>query len=197
MHEAITGVVLAGGLGRRMGGVDKGLQALRGVPLLQHVLDRLRPQVDAVIINANRNLDRYRMFGHLVLPDLIPDFAGPLAGLHAGLSRATTPLVLTVPCDSPYFPIDLVARLEMAMQMHGSVLAFARTGEQRHPVFCLARHSALPQLADYLESGGRRMDGWVGSLAFSEVDFVGDAFAFTNINTLDDLASGNVSPTSV
>src|SRR6185295_14379492 len=107
----VTGVVLAGGQGRRMGTVDKGLQLLRGKPMVAAVIERLAPQVDEILINANQNLDAYARFGHRVVPDAIGGFAGPLAGLHAGLSMAKHPLVLTVPCDSPFLPADLYARL--------------------------------------------------------------------------------------
>jgi molybdopterin-guanine dinucleotide biosynthesis protein A len=127
-RQDITGVILAGGEGRRLGGVDKGLQELRGRPMVQWVLERLAPQVDTVLISANRNLQRYAAFGCPVLPDRIPDFAGPLAGLHAALTQAATPLVATVPCDSPFLPADLVARLHAALMADQAELAVARAG---------------------------------------------------------------------
>ena len=125
MTDGITGVILAGGLGRRMGGVDKGLQNLNGRPLVQWVLDRLTPQVDTVLISANQNLLRYGEFGCPVVPDRIPDFSGPLAGLHAALSQSTSPLLATVPCDSPFLPADLVQRLHSALETEGAELAVA------------------------------------------------------------------------
>lgn len=184
-----TGVVLAGGLGRRMGGADKGLQLLRDRPLVAWVLERLAPQVDAVFINANRNIERYAGFGYPVLPDEVPDFAGPLAGLHAALAVARTPLVVTVPCDSPYLPLDLVARLHAALEREAADLAVARTLEQSHPVFCLARRTLLPHLAAYLAAGGRKVDRWYATLKVSEVAFDDEAAAFENINTAAELAA--------
>ncbi len=188
MRTDITGVILAGGLGRRMGGVDKGLQLLRGKPLVEHVLERLLPQVSTVLINANRNLDRYREFGCPVLPDTIPDFAGPLAGLHAALSVATTPLVLTVPCDSPHLPLDLVVRLAAALEADKAELAVARDAERAHPVFCLARRELLPSLTAYLDSGERRLARWHGLQRTVAVNF-DESGVFANFNTPEDLAS--------
>lgn len=126
----ITGVILAGGLGRRMGSVDKGLQLLNGQPLAQHVAGRLAPQVDELLINANQNGERYAAFGHRVVPDQIPDFAGPLAGLHAALSAATHPLVATAPCDSPFLPADLIFRLFSGLTAANADIAVARTFDQ-------------------------------------------------------------------
>jgi molybdopterin-guanine dinucleotide biosynthesis protein A len=184
---AITGVVLAGGMGRRMGGVDKGLLELRGRPLAAWVIERLRPQVDHLIINANQNRERYATFGCPVVADEVPDFAGPLAGLHAALSAAATPLVATAPCDSPFLPADLVSRLFSALTATGSDLAVARTFDQPHPVFCLCRREVLPHLTDYLASGGRKIDRWYATLKVVEVAFDDEADAFENINTPEEL----------
>lgn len=137
----ITGIILAGGLGRRMGGVDKGLQLLDGRPLVRHVAERLAPQVDQLLINANRSQADYAALGYPVLADEIPDFAGPLAGLHAALSAATTAWVVTVPCDSPYLPLDLVSRLQAGLQSSAAGLAVAHVEGRLHPVFCLCRTS--------------------------------------------------------
>lgn len=186
MSGDITAVVLAGGLGRRMGGVDKGLQLLEGRPLVAWVLDRLRPQVSSILINANRNQDRYAAFGYPVVPDLVPDFAGPLAGLHAAMSLTEAPLVLCVPCDSPHLPPDLVARLSDALEQAQGELAVASDGEREHPVFCLARRELLPSLGDYLAAGERRLALWQGRHRKVVVRF-DDAGAFANFNTLDDL----------
>lgn len=188
MNQQITGVVLAGGLGRRMGGVDKGLQDLNGRPLVQWVLERLTPQVDTVLINANQNLARYAEFGCPVLADKIPDFAGPLAGLHAAISGTSTPLLVTVPCDSPFLPTDLVQRLHAALVADGAELAVARTGTEVHRAFCLARRELLPNLEAFLASGGRRLGLWYASRRVAEVSFNDDPQAFTNINTPEDLA---------
>ena len=186
-RESVTGVILAGGLGRRMGGVDKGLQPLRGRPMAQWVVERFSPQVDELLINANQNLDVYAQFGHRVIPDRIGGFAGPLAGLHRGLSEARHELVATVPCDSPFLPADLVSRLLEALRQNDAELAVARTGDQPHPVFCLCRTSVLPGLTAFLESGGRKIDKWYSALAVVEVAFDDEAEAFSNINTEDEL----------
>lgn len=184
----ITGVLLAGGQGSRMGGVDKGLVELHGRPMAAHVIERLAPQVDEVLINANQNAERYAAFGHDVFPDQIGGFAGPLAGLHAALSRASHPLVVTAPCDSPFLPDDLVSRLHAGLDAAGADLAVARTFDQVHPVFCLCRREVLPHLAAFLESGGRKIDRWYATLKVVEVSFDDEEAAFRNINTREDLS---------
>ena len=183
----ITGVVLAGGLGRRMGGTDKGLQELRGQPMVHWVIERLAPQVDELLINANQNGERYAAFGHRVVPDQIPGFAGPLAGLHAALATATHPLVATAPCDSPFLPADLISRLFSALTAANADLAVAKTFDQAHPVFCLCQRSVLPHLTEFLESGGRKVDRWYSTLNIVEVAFDDEADAFENINTHEEL----------
>jgi molybdopterin-guanine dinucleotide biosynthesis protein A len=183
----ITGIILAGGQGRRMGSVDKGLKPLRGKPMVQWVLERFAPQVDEVLINANQNLDTYVQFGCKVVPDEIGGFAGPLAGLHRGLSAAKHDLIATVPCDSPFLPLDLIARLYAALDDKQADLAVARTGDQPHPVFCLCRKSVLPGLTAFLQSGGRKIDAWYAALAVAEVLFDDEAEAFSNINTAEEL----------
>jgi len=185
----ITGVVLAGGQGRRMGGVDKGLQSLRGRPMVAWVLERFAPQVDEVLINANQNLEEYAAFGHRVIPDEIGGFAGPLAGLHRALSEASHGLVATVPCDSPFLPLDLVPRLMGTLERGAAELAVAKTHQQPHPVFCLCRRSLRPHLTSFLREGGRKIDAWYSSLRVVEVPFDDEADAFRNINTPDELAS--------
>ena len=166
-----------------MGGVDKGLQPLRGKAMAQWVIERFAPQVDEVLINANQNLAMYESFGHRVIPDAIGGFAGPLAGLHRGLSEARHDLVATVPCDSPFLPLDLVARLLGALEPNGADLAVARTGDQPHPVFCLCRKRVLESLTAFLESGGRKIDAWYSALKIVEVAFDDEPDAFSNINT--------------
>lgn len=191
----ISALVLAGGRGSRMGNVDKGLQRFGPSTMVEHVLARLRPQVGPVAISANRNLDAYRAFGVMVLPDEPADgvepFAGPLAGLETGLRHCATPYLLTAPCDSPFLPADLAARLFAALQEADADVAYAATREpgkraQPHPVFCLVRADRLAQLSAYLQEGGRRVDGWYRGLKAVEVLF-DDADAFRNINTLDEL----------
>jgi molybdenum cofactor guanylyltransferase len=189
MHRDVTGIVLAGGLGRRMGGVDKGLVDLDGRPMVAHALERLAPQVGAILINANQNAGRYAAFGYPVVPDAVGGYAGPLAGLHAGLLRTATGYAATVPCDSPYLPLDLVARLRAALDARGSALAVARTFDQPHPVFCLCRSEVLPHLAAFLAAGGRKIDAWYATLEVVEVAFDDEADAFRNINTAGELAA--------
>lgn len=172
-----------------MGGVDKGLQMLRGRPMAQWVLERFAPQVDEVLINANQNLDAYARFGYRVIPDKIGGFAGPLAGLQRGLAEARHDLVATVPCDSPFLPQDLVARLYSAMRQRGAEVAVAKTGDQPHPVFCLCRKEVLAGLTAFLAGGGRKIDAWYATLKVTEVLFDDEAEAFSNINTEAELNS--------
>jgi molybdopterin-guanine dinucleotide biosynthesis protein A len=182
---SITGLVLAGGQGRRMGGVDKGLQLLRGKPMAQWAIERLAPQVGELLINCNQNLEAYARFGRRLVPDEIGGFAGPLAGLHAGLKAAAHPLVVTVPCDSPFLSLNLVKKLRGAI---GDLdLAVAKTGDQPHPVFSLVRKDVLPSLEAFLAGGGRKIDAWYASLRTIEVSFDDEADAFRNINTLEEL----------
>jgi molybdopterin-guanine dinucleotide biosynthesis protein A len=183
----VTGVILAGGLGRRMGRVDKGLQLLRGKPMVQWVIDRFAPQVDELLVNANQNLESYARFGYRVIPDRVSGFAGPLAGLHRGLTEARFALVATVPCDSPFLPRDLVSRLRAGLVAQAAEIAVAKTGDQPHPVFCLCRRQVLPSLADFLAAGGRKIDAWYANLKVAEVTFDDEASAFSNVNTLEEL----------
>jgi len=188
MKATITGVILAGGRGRRMGGADKGLQELGGRPMAAHVLERLAPQVDAVLISANRNLERYAELGCPVLPDTLDGYAGPLAGLQAALAQATTPLLVTAPCDSPFLPANLVARLHDGLVAQQAELAVAFAAGRVHRAFCLLRRELLPGLDAFLAAGERRVGLWHASLKVAEVDFNDDAAAFGNINTTDELA---------
>ena len=190
----VTGIVLAGGMGRRMGGVDKGLVPLAGRPLVAHVLERLAPQVGAIVVNANQNRDRYAVFGHPVVADEVGGFAGPLAGLHAGLTAATTPYAVTVPCDSPFLPGDLVARLAAGLEREGAQIAVARTFAQPHPVFALVDRRVLPHLTAFLAGGGRKIDAWYASLPVAAVAFDDVEDAFRNINTIDELRAAIVPP---
>jgi molybdopterin-guanine dinucleotide biosynthesis protein A len=190
----ITGMILAGGQGRRMGGVDKGLQNFRGKRLVDHAYERLLPQVAGVIINANQNLSAYRELGVRVVSDAIEGYAGPLAGLHAGLSVSRRPYLVTVPCDSPFLPDDLVSRLYAAIDDAGAEIAVAKTGDQAHPVFCLVRRGLLNHLTDYLKGGGRKIDAWYASLFVVEVAFDDQPDAFSNINTLEELQAHENKP---
>ena len=183
----VTGIVLAGGLGRRMGGVDKGLVALDGKPMVAHVIARLAPQVGAIIVNANRNVDAYEALGHPVVSDDVGGFAGPLAGLHAGLSRTSTRHAVTVPCDSPFLPGDLVTRLASGLESEDAQLAVARTFDQPHPVFAFVRTDVFSNLAAFLASGGRKIDRWYAALRTVEVSFDDCADTFRNINTPEEM----------
>jgi molybdopterin-guanine dinucleotide biosynthesis protein A len=145
--------------------------------------------VATLVINANRNAERYAVFGYPVVADAIGGFAGPLAGLHAGLTVATTPFVATCPCDSPFLPADLVTRLSGAFDARPIDIAVARTFAQPHPVFAMARRSLLRHLAQFLGAGGRKIDAWYASLRLAEVPFDDEADAFRNINTPDELAA--------
>lgn len=190
----VTGLILAGGRGRRMGGVDKGLEPLRGKPMAQWVLERLAPQVDEVLINANQNTDAYGALGCRVVGDTVGGFAGPLAGLQSGLTHARHELVVTVPCDSPFLPRDLVARLRDALERTHADLAVAKTGAQPHPVFCLCRRTVLPHLTAFLAGGGRKIDAWYATLAVAEAGFDDEADAFANVNTPEELAALEATP---
>ncbi|MFA6314102.1 MAG: molybdenum cofactor guanylyltransferase MobA [Sterolibacterium sp.] len=182
----ITGLILAGGLARRMGGGDKGLRLFRGQSMVAHAIERLAPQVDTLIINANQNREAYAALGYPVVADAIEGYVGPLAGLHAGLSACTTPLMATAPCDSPFLPLDLVARLDAALETAGAQLAVAHCGGYTQPVFALCRRELLDDLGAFLRSGERKVDAWYASLNMVQVPFP-DETAFANINTPEEL----------
>ncbi len=189
--EDITGLVLAGGRGSRMGGADKGLQTLEGMPMALHAVMRLRPQVGDLMINANRNLAAYESLGVPVWPDPIGDYPGPLAGWLAGLEHCETPYLVTVPCDSPNFPHDLVERLAAALEADNAEIAMAATREggvvQLQPVFCLMQSQLIESLVEALHAGERKIDRWTAQHRCVQVVF-DDADAFFNANTLQDLA---------
>ena len=188
MSARVTGVVLAGGQGSRMGGIDKGLRDFRGRPLVGHAIERLAPQVDELLVNANRNPEAYARFGYRVIADEIEGFAGPLAGFERGIAHASGSLVVTVPCDSPFLPMDLVQRLGEALRSKEAELAVAKTGDQAHPVFSLMRRSVHESLRGFLSKGERKIDRWYAGLRVVEVPFDDEPEAFLNINTLDELA---------
>lgn len=186
----MTGLIIAGGLARRMDGADKGLQLLDGRPLLAHVIERFAPQVDRLLINANHNLAAYAAFGYPLIADRIAGYAGPLAGLEAGLAQCTTPLLATVPCDTPYLPRDLVARLYAALDAAQAQLAVATTAGWPQHACMLCRREVLPGLTAFLAGGGCRIGLWHETLNVVEVPFAGaeGEAAFANINTLEELA---------
>ncbi len=191
----ITGLILAGGRGSRMGGVDKGLQNFNGMSLALHTLLRLQPQVGESMVNANRNLAAYESFGVPVWPDVLSDYAGPLAGFLTGLERCETPWLVTVPCDTPLFPHDLVARLAQAADRDGAEIAMAAAREEdgqlrAQPVFCLVRLELLESLVRFTQGGGRKIDAWTAQHKTVLVPFDApgdDPRAFFNANTLAEL----------
>ena len=189
-QPAITIVILAGGLGTRIGGA-KGLQPLRGRKLIDWVLDSVSCQSEEVLINANGVNDDYLCFGYPVIADQTPNWPGPLAGLQSALRLARHDWVASVPCDTPFLPDDLVARLYKAVSVASSVEAsVAVVAGKRQPTIALYHKNVLPKLDAYLNSGGRKVNSWLETLQLSEV-VLDDAIAFTNINTLDDLAHAN------
>lgn len=191
----VTGLILAGGRGSRMGGVDKGLQNFNGMPLALHTLLRLQPQVADVMINANRNLGAYESFGVPVWPDVLADYAGPLAGFLTGLERCETGWLVTVPCDTPRFPLDLVERLARAAREQDAEIAMAAAPEEdgqvhNQPVFSLLRMDLLESLVRFTQAGGRKVDAWTAQHKTVIVPFTGsgdDPRAFFNLNTLAQL----------
>ena len=184
----LTGMILAGGKARRMGGQDKGLVSYRGRPLIAHVLDRLEPQVDAVLINANRSRAQYAKFGHPVIADAEDGFLGPLAGILAGLRAAQTKLLLCVPCDSPDISPVLAARLISPFVRETSRIAVASCGGRLQPVFAMLHSDLSSSLEDFLNKGGRKIDDFYGEQGFEEFLF-NDPDEFRNINTQEELAS--------
>ena len=186
----ITGLILCGGRGTRMGNADKGLQAFLGRPMVAHVIERLAPQVASMLINANRSQKEYAAFGLPVIADATDEYAGPLAGMLAGMQYCTTSLLMSVPCDSPLLPADLVARLHEAMIDAGAELAVPVTDDgnsrQTHPVFCLADVRLKYDLANYLARGERRFVAWLTSRNCVQVPFDNEE-SFRNLNTLEEL----------
>lgn len=189
----ISAIILSGGRATRMNGVDKGLVLLKNQPLIAHVIARLKPQTDGILINANREIAEYDKFGYPVLQDETNDFIGtyigPLAGFILGLKHAKHDLVLTVPCDSPLLPADLAERLYKGMLESRADIAVASGGGDTHPVFSLMRKSLLPSLQAFVDAGERKVSKWQKSQAYTEVDFSDCDEAFTNLNTFEDLAA--------
>lgn len=188
---AITAIILAGGRGRRMGEVDKGLQLLHGKPLVQWVAESIAPQVDEVLISANRNLESYRALGFPVLSDAMPGFPGPLAGLHRALEVARCPLWLSVPCDTPFLPDDLARRLSEALSASNADLAVAASEGRLQRVICLGNGNLRAGLGDFIARGGRRVGEWQAGLNCHSVAFEGTR-VFQNINTPEELAAAEV-----
>ena len=180
--DDITGVILAGGMGRRRGGVDKGLRNFKNAPLALHAMMRLNGQVGDICINANRNIGVYEGFGVEVVCDIQPDYAGPLAGMQAALAHTNLPYLVTVPCDVPMFPLNLVEKLSAPFEKNvGLMLTVASTKGRHHPVFCMMRN-----MEEFLRKGGRKIDAWYANIPHEAVEF-DDESAFHNVNTLEEL----------
>lgn len=186
LRDDVTGVILAGGRATRMGGVDKGLIAVKGRPMIAWVIDMLRPQVGSILVNANRNLDRYREFGYPVIDDGDRDFRGPLAGIASGMRAAQSRYVAFAPCDSPLVCGDLVARLHAALTSAGTRISVAHDGKRLQPVFALLESALHDDLVEYLDSGGRKIDHWYARHGCAHADFGDVAESFANINAPDE-----------
>ena len=182
-HPDVTALVLAGGRGQRMGGTDKGLIELSGKPMIEHILERLEPQCDHIIINANRNVDRYAVYGHPVLRDSLGDYQGPLAGFSTGLKHAKTPFIVTLPCDAPDLPADLVERMLTVMNERQADITVAHDGERMQPVYALIKTALHENLDQFLASGDRKIDRWYALNNTVTVDFSDVRDIFRNINT--------------
>ena len=197
-RSEITGAVLAGGMGRRMGGVDKGLVEVAGKPMVAWTLDAFEPQVGKLLINANRSQAAYAAFGLPIVEDRHEGFQGPLAGLHAVLSAADTPYVAIVPCDTPRLPADLITRLSAALEQDGTELATAEAGGRVHTLHGLFRRDVLTDLTRALADGQRKPDAWYATRRWSRVSFDDVAHAFDNINTPEqrDALAAEIQPES-
>ena len=180
---AVTGVVLAGGRSTRMGGQDKGLVEFRGKTLIEHVIEAFAPQVDELLINANRNTDRYELYGYTVITDTLPDYPGPLAGMMSGLTYAAHEYVVFVPCDVPLLPTDLVMQLLQGVQASGKRVAVAHDGKRLQPLHALVHRDCRESLETYLASGARKVEDWMQQQSAVQIDFSGRADGFFNLNT--------------
>lgn len=181
--DTITGVILAGGMARRMGGKDKGLVAFSGRPLIEWVIEALRPQVHALLISANRNREAYAAYGYRVITDDIEGFQGPLAGLASAMAAAATPWIVTAPCDGPYLARDLVERLCSALAREQAELAVAIDGERMQPVYALVPVALAPSLHSFLDSGERKIDRWYARHRLALADLSDRPKSFANINS--------------
>ncbi|MFO7593957.1 MAG: molybdenum cofactor guanylyltransferase MobA [Pseudomonadota bacterium] len=186
-HNQVTAVVLAGGAGRRMAGQDKGLMPLRGKPLILHVLERLGPQADCLLINSNRNQESYAAFGYPLVKDTMSGGLGPLAGLLSAMEYSDSEFVLSAPCDTPNLPRDLIPRMLSALEKEAADACTVSDGERLHPVIMLVRARLAPELRRYLESGKRKVHDWYYSTKHCSTDFSDNPQAFININTPDQL----------
>lgn len=190
-NNNITGLILAGGLARRMGGQDKGLVELQGRAMISYIIDALLPQVSSILINANRNMDTYEALGFDVLRDDIDDFQGPLAGMAVGLKHSQTDYIVTVPCDGPLLPANYVETLFNAAKEADTKISVGFDGHRLQPVYALIHSSLLPDLLDYLGSGERKIDRWYDKHHYASADFSFYPQMFTNINTPEDLVAAS------
>lgn len=182
-QKEITGVILAGGRAQRMGGVDKGLLLLNGKPMIEHVITALRVEIDNLLINANRNHERYAGFGYPVIPDILDGYLGPLAGIASGMRAASTRYIVTAPCDSPLVAGGLVQRLCETLTRENADISVAHDGERMHPVFALIRRDLLPSLIDFLDTGQRKIDRWYAQHRLAVAYFRDQPEAFRNVNS--------------
>lgn len=192
-HPTVCGVILAGGLARRMGGDDKGLLNFQGQPLIQHVISRLHHQVDQLLINANRNIDRYQQFGYRVISDTLEDFQGPLAGMLSGMRHAETDYILSVPCDGPLLSLKLRQRMLETLLVSGKTIAVATDGKRMQPVYSLMPRHLQADLAKFLASGERKIDHFFAQYPTAEVDFSDKSDCFVNLNHPEDIVTLPVS----
>ncbi len=190
-HNNITGLILAGGLARRMGGTDKGLVTLEGRPMISYIINALSPQVDSILINANRNISAYKEYGYDVISDDIDDFQGPLAGMASGLRHCQTEYIATVPCDGPLLPENYVDILMQSAADANSQISVAFNGSRLQPVYALIHRDLLEDLNEYLTAGERKIDRWYDKHQFAKANFSSTADMFTNINTPEDLKSAS------
>jgi molybdopterin-guanine dinucleotide biosynthesis protein A len=187
-QKEITGVILAGGRARRMGGIDKGLILLNGKPMVVHVIAALRAEIDNLLINANRNLEQYAAFGYPVIPDIMDGYLGPLAGIASGMRAAGSRYIVTAPCDSPLVANNLVRRLYETLIREGADISVAHDGERMHPVFALMRRDLLPSLLDFLNAGQRKIDRWYAQHRLAVAYFRDQPEAFRNVNSPEERA---------
>jgi molybdopterin-guanine dinucleotide biosynthesis protein A len=183
----ITGIILAGGQARRMGGQDKGLISLAGKPMIEYVIKSIEPQVDTIIINANRNQSLYEKYGFPVVADQIEGYCGPLAGMASGLEHATTPFVVTVPCDSPFIPDDLVHKLYSTLQHENAEICTIRSNGRLQPVFTLMKSELFNSILEFLNNGERKIDKWFDKHRLAIADFSDQPDTFININSTEEL----------
>lgn len=182
-QQSVTGIILAGGMARRMGGMDKGLIQLAGHPMIEYVINGLSPQIEHLLINANRSQDHYAQYGYPVFGDAVEEFAGPLAGIAAALEHSPTELILTVPCDGPWLPADLKSRLLQRLEEEQADACVCHDGDRRQPVFGIFHKRLRPAIVNYLESGERKLQKWLDGQNVAMEDFSDYPEAFTNVNT--------------